>query len=101
DLDLTIQCPADLSVHADRGAFSRVLMNLVGNAVKFTSNGRIGISAEACDSSAVIIVEDTGIGISNDFRSKLFQPFQRESTGVNRSADGSGLGLAICKQLVE
>jgi len=84
----------------------QVLLNLVGNAVKFTEQGqvRVGVSiAEESDFCVKLLfeVEDTGIGLSDEAKSRLFEPFVQADGSITRKYGGTGLGLAISKQLVE
>ncbi|MDP1794808.1 MAG: ATP-binding protein, partial [Acidimicrobiales bacterium] len=91
----------------DEGRLRQVLVNLVGNAVKFTESGTVTIRAHALphcvDSRKIslhIEIEDTGIGISGD-PSRLFEPFSQAGPAIARKFGGTGLGLAICARLVE
>ncbi|MDE2118897.1 MAG: PAS domain S-box protein, partial [Betaproteobacteria bacterium] len=84
----------------------QVLTNYADNAVKFTDKGRITIRAkkiEENETSCLVRfeVQDTGIGMNDEAKSKLFQPFQQADTSITRLYGGTGLGLAISKQLVE
>ncbi|WP_271077962.1 PAS domain-containing hybrid sensor histidine kinase/response regulator [Aurantiacibacter sp. MUD61] len=83
----------------------QVVLNLVGNAVKFTHTGGIDIEARVENSSEgqslLIAVIDTGIGIEDDRLEDIFTPFTQEDGSVARRYGGTGLGLAICSQLVE
>ncbi|WJH35582.1 ATP-binding protein [Paenibacillus sp. CC-CFT747] len=91
----------------DEGRLRQILVNLVGNAVKFTEEGRIEVQArsrfvpERDQVLLEIAVEDTGIGIPADKHDLLFQSFSQLSPVINRKYGGTGLGLAICKKLVE
>src|SRR5919199_3212082 len=94
-------------LHGDPGRLRQVLVNLVSNAVKFTERGgqvfvRARLLAETADSSLVRFeVQDTGIGIEPEARSRLFQPFSQADGSTSRRYGGTGLGLAISKGLVE
>ncbi len=84
----------------------QVLINLVGNAVKFTSEGKVelGISLVSRDNQDLRImfsVRDTGVGIAEDKQAQVFEQFTQADSSTTRSFGGTGLGLAICKQLVE
>ena len=90
----------------DPNRLRQVLINLVGNAVKFTEAGSVTIEVAtvAVDGDAAIIrleVSDTGIGISEEARAYLFQKFSQADTSITRRFGGTGLGLAISQQLVE
>lgn len=93
-------------VAGDRNRLRQILLNLVGNAVKFTERGRITIHADHVTTTnnkcqIRFAVEDTGIGIPIDRRHRLFRKFSQVDAGTTRRYGGSGLGLALCKQLVE
>jgi PAS domain S-box-containing protein len=92
------------SYRGDAKRYRQVLMNLVGNAIKFTSKGKIDIviRAEGTDGSARVetLVSDTGIGIAAVNRDHLFRPFVQEDVSTSRKFGGTGLGLAISKNLV-
>ncbi|NBB87135.1 MAG: PAS domain S-box protein, partial [Bacteroidetes bacterium] len=85
----------------DAGAFTRILDNLVSNAVKFTPDGHITVGAMLDGGDLVVWVSDTGIGIHDSFRQHLFEAFSQESTGTARDYEGTGIGMTITRQLVE
>lgn len=87
---------------ADQGRVRQILLNLVGNAFKFTEEGSITIIANvtADDSSARFEVIDTGIGIDEEQHDVVFSRFQQIDSGLTRRYGGAGLGLSICSQLV-
>ncbi len=94
----------DDGVHADRTRLRQVLFNLIGNAIKFTESGGITVSLSRPrdDHSRLRFeVADTGIGIADEKKSKLFSPFEQADASTTRKFGGTGLGLAISKQLVE
>lgn len=88
-------------VDADEGRMQQILYNLVGNAIKFTEKGRIGVSAEVRDGMAAISVADTGIGIPRDKFDRIFESFEQVDGSTEREYGGTGLGLSITKKLVE
>ncbi len=99
-LDVIIEpAKADDTVLADPTILRRILNNLVGNAIKFTSTGSVRIEIEADSQIVRLHVIDTGMGIDEEFMPQLFEEFTQESSGFDRSHEGSGLGLAITKRL--
>ena len=87
--------------HGDGRRLTQVLINLVGNAIKFTDAGEVVIKATATDGSFHLSVRDTGPGISAADQAKLFQEFQQADNAITRKKGGTGLGLAISKRIVE
>ncbi|MCO5730956.1 HAMP domain-containing sensor histidine kinase [Rhizobium sp. SSA_523] len=88
-------------VVADRRAVQQILINLTGNAVKFTpAGGVVSIDAEERGRTLVIVVSDTGIGIAADKMDRLGQPFTQVQGDYNRAYEGTGLGLSLVKGLV-
>jgi signal transduction histidine kinase len=87
--------------HGDGRRLTQVLINLVGNAIKFTDTGEVAIKAEANNGSFHVSVRDTGPGISAADQAKLFQEFQQADNAITRKKGGTGLGLAISKRIIE
>ncbi len=85
----------------DREKLSRVLINVLSNAVKHTEQGRVVLHAEPWQESVTFAVEDTGCGIPAHLIATAFEPFRQIRTGSRESGRGTGLGLPISKQLVE
>jgi len=85
----------------DGRRLTQVLINLVGNAIKFTDAGEVAIKAEANNGSFYVSVRDTGPGISAADQAKLFQEFQQADNAITKKKGGTGLGLAISKRIVE
>jgi len=106
-LALILFLEADLPCYAkgDPDRLCQILINLINNAIKFTSVGRISIRASATcfDNESFTFqcsVQDTGIGIAKDFQTSLFEKFTMDNKNYTRNHEGTGLGLAICKHLV-
>ena len=95
--------PEGLCVIADEMRLRQVLLNLVGNAIKFTHNGRVHIEVERHpDSMTVAIgVRDSGIGMSAEQLSRIFRPFVQADSSTTRRYGGTGLGLAISQRLIQ
>jgi signal transduction histidine kinase len=87
--------------HGDGRRLTQVLLNLVGNAIKFTDAGEVIIKADAGNGSFNLSVRDTGPGISTADQAKLFQEFQQADNSITRKKGGTGLGLAISKRIIE
>jgi signal transduction histidine kinase len=114
---LPIICTTDsrsIMLPSDRRRVEQILINLLNNAVKFTTTGEITVVIRKCQAHALkgeedrsvrddtairIAVRDTGIGIKSEDLKMLFQPFHQLDTGMTRRYDGTGLGLSICKKL--
>jgi CheY-like chemotaxis protein len=95
-----------LKIEAGRMELDPVPFDLVGNAVKFTDSGSVPVSLEACDGPAagecdcLIVVKDTGVGISEDMRARVFDSFDQGDSSTTKRYGGTGLGLAITGELV-
>jgi len=97
-LELAPELPAG---QGDGRRLTQVLINLVGNAIKFTDAGEVAIKAEANNGSFYVSVRDTGPGISAADQARLFQEFQQADNAITRKKGGTGLGLAISKRIIE
>jgi signal transduction histidine kinase len=87
--------------HGDERKLTQVLLNLVGNAIKFTDEGEVAIKAAAANGSITVSVRDSGPGITEADQAKIFQEFQQADSAVTREKGGTGLGLTISKRIVE
>ena len=85
----------------DQRRLTQVLLNLVGNAIKFTDAGEVTIRADASNGTFNLSVHDTGPGISATDQARLFQEFQQADNSITRKKGGTGLGLAISKRIIE
>jgi signal transduction histidine kinase len=101
-LAFKIEVPGDMpGGHGDERRLTQVLLNLVGNAIKFTDVGEVVIKASTANGSFNVAVRDTGPGISAADQAKLFQEFQQADNSATRKKGGTGLGLAISKRIIE
>jgi GAF domain-containing protein len=104
DKKLAFKAEVSLDLPPGRGderRLTQVLINLVGNAIKFTDAGEVAIKARASNGHYSVSVCDTGPGISEADQAKLFQEFQQADNSITRKKGGTGLGLAISKRIVE
>jgi GAF domain-containing protein len=100
-LALRVTVPPDLPVgRGDERRLSQVLLNLVGNAVKFTDAGEVRVEAKASDGTFLVSVSDTGPGIAVEDQARIFEEFQQVDTSSTRKKGGTGLGLAIAKRIL-
>ena len=97
-LDIAPSLPEALETDANR--LRQVLVNLIGNAVKFTDQGEVRVAVAHSDDVLHVTVTDTGCGVPEDKRELLFQRFSQVDGSINRRHGGTGLGLSICKGLV-
>jgi signal transduction histidine kinase len=101
-LAFKIEVPGDMSGgHGDERRLTQVLLNLVGNAIKFTDAGEVVMKATQVNGSFEVAVRDTGPGISAADQAKLFQEFQQADNSATKKKGGTGLGLAISKRIIE
>jgi signal transduction histidine kinase/HAMP domain-containing protein len=102
NLALRVAAPADLPVgFGDERRLTQVLLNLVGNAIKFTEAGEVAIEAVASDGRIRVSVSDTGPGISEADQEEIFKEFHQVDNSSTRQKGGTGLGLAIAKRIIE
>ncbi len=100
-LTFTVDCPPlDRPVHLDREMWEKVVLNLLSNALKYTFDGSITVRIGHDDTTAIVTITDTGIGIPAAEMPRLFERFHRIETSRARSTEGSGIGLALVKELV-
>ncbi|GIE32585.1 histidine kinase [Actinoplanes italicus] len=100
-LSFEVDCPPlPEPVHVDRGMWEKVVFNLLSNALKFTFDGGVRVTARADGATAVVTVADTGAGVAEDEMPRLFERFHRIANVRSRSNEGSGIGLALVQELV-
>ncbi len=110
EINHSIDAALDAPVLLDCGRVRQILINLIGNAIKFTNEGSIRICtditpAPSCDESThakhlKISITDCGIGLAKEEQAKIFEPFSQADASISRKYGGTGLGLSICKKLV-
>jgi signal transduction histidine kinase len=101
-LAFKVEVPPNLPAgRGDERRLTQVLLNLVGNAIKFTDQGEVAIKASAENGSYSLAVRDSGPGISEADQKKLFQEFQQADNSTTKAKGGTGLGLAISKRIIE
>ncbi len=102
NLPLKVELPAGLPPgRGDERRIAQVVLNLVGNAIKFTDQGEVRIAANAVDGKFRVAVTDTGPGIHEGERERVFQEFHQVDSSNTKTKGGTGLGLAIAKRIVE
>jgi len=101
-LALKVTVPPDLPLgKGDERRLTQVLLNLVGNAIKFTEVGEVRVEVRASDGAFLVSVADTGPGIAEADQQKIFKEFQQVDSSSTRQKGGTGLGLAIAKKIIE
>jgi signal transduction histidine kinase len=103
-LTVTVRVERDLGpVVSDRGKVKQILLNLLGNALKFTHQGGVTIRArrDRREKALVLSVSDTGIGIAPADQGRIFEDFRQLDNSPTRAYGGTGLGLSICRRLAQ
>ena len=106
DYECTVSSEIAEAYIGDAMKLQQILINILGNAVKFTEKGKVSldihpVSARGNESVVRFVVNDTGVGIREEFQSKIFEPFEQADTSTTVTFGGTGLGLAITKNLVD
>ena len=106
EVAFVLDLPASLpELHMDQDRLSQILVNLLGNAVKFTDEGSVRLRAAVANTTLRLEVTDTGVGVPRESLEKIFDKFHQAEIGdtvqEGRRRQGTGLGLAICRQIVE
>jgi len=101
NLTLRLEVPDDLPVgRGDEQRIAQVLMNLIGNAIKFTDEGEVSVATTVFEGSFLVSVSDTGKGLSTSDQNVIFNEFQQVDGSSTREKGGTGLGLSIAKKIV-
>jgi signal transduction histidine kinase len=101
-LNFKVNVPPDMPVgYGDERKLTQVLLNIVGNAIKFTDAGEIVIKVASASDSFSVAVHDTGPGIALADQEKLFEEFQQADNSITKAKGGTGLGLAISRRIIE
>lgn len=101
-LDLILKVDEDIEVYSDRRRIKQILINLAGNAVKFTEAGSVKIQVQKIeDSKMQISVQDTGCGVKEEDVKKLFEPFQQIDASLTKKQEGTGLGLHLTQKILK
>lgn len=93
--------PPEFQAKMDRRFVEMILNNVVSNSIKYTVKGLITVSCDRVENQLILEVIDTGVGMSDSFQSKMFDPFEQESKGNDRLFEGTGLGLSITRNLIQ
>ena len=101
NLTIEFRSPEHLMIQANPSQMSQVALNLIDNAINYTTVGLVEVSIERNDRDVFIIVKDTGLGIASDHIGRVFERFYRVDKARSRSSGGTGLGLSIVKHIVE
>jgi signal transduction histidine kinase len=102
NLDLKVKIPGVLKIgKGDQQRIAQVILNLLGNAIKFTEEGKIVVEATVSNESFLVSVSDTGPGLSETDQKKIFEEFRQADASNTRVKGGTGLGLSISKKIVE
>jgi len=101
-LELAVDVAPDLpAARGDERRITQVLLNLVGNAIKFTDKGSVAVRVSASDGAFLAAVADTGPGINKEDQERIFEEFQQSDSALTKGKTGTGLGLAIAKRIAE
>ena len=102
DIEITLKAPESLKLTADHSELEIILNNLISNAIKYNKDhGKVEVILKESDSQVIIQVSDTGIGMTPEEQSRLFQEFVRIKNEQTRNILGSGLGLSIVKKIAQ
>jgi signal transduction histidine kinase len=100
-IKLLCDCPKNIIISTDVTKLRQIVVNLVGNGIKFTQHGTVLIRVDDGGDDIALHVEDTGIGIPVEFQDRIFEKFWQVKQGLTRNVGGAGLGLTIVKRFTE
>jgi signal transduction histidine kinase len=101
-LKIAVELGPDLPIgRGDERRMAQVLLNLLGNAIKFTDAGEVRVRVTSSDGDFLVAVSDTGPGISDEDQAKIFEEFQQADSSSTKQKGGTGLGLSIAKRIIE
>jgi signal transduction histidine kinase len=101
-LNMAVEFGPDLPIgRGDERRIAQVLLNLLGNAIKFTDAGEVKVRVTTTDGTFLVSVSDTGPGISAEDQGKIFEEFHQADSSITKQKGGTGLGLAIAKRIIE
>jgi len=101
NFEISIEKSVPIVLYGDEHRIYQIILNLVNNAIKFTTNGGITINVKYLDSRMIMTISDTGIGVEDGKKELIFSAFRQADSSTTRKYGGTGLGLAITKKLVE
>src|SRR5690606_12610828 len=90
-----------LEIHTDARKVRQILLNVVGNAIKFADEGEVGVDWEEDGDDFSLRISDTGRGISEEHQQRIFDPFWQVEQGTTRTAGGTGLGLTVTRRFID
>lgn len=101
-IQLIDNSPTNMEIYADKSMLNSILRNILSNAIKFTPKlGQIAITAQQDKNKIKISIQDTGVGMNEETRSKIFDNYELESQPSTDNEKGTGLGMILCKEFVQ
>ncbi|MBD63627.1 MAG: hypothetical protein CME62_00335 [Halobacteriovoraceae bacterium] len=100
-VNVDLKSVVSFKIHSSPTLMRQVIYNLVSNAIKFTKNGTVNVQLNSCNDLIEIRVQDTGVGIREDYQDQIFDEFSQSDTSATRDYGGTGIGLALSKSLIQ